>query len=110
MRSLQQRLQDEFERIANDHDCELVQQAHWGNTGQWLALKHGEPYKVVARVHYDIQSGISKLWFNDADSLKPWLDKGTSKARRNPDVFYFNPTEQDRVNAAFARWGYHLTH
>lgn len=118
MKSLQERLFDQFEQIAAQYGCEIVQQPHWANTGQLLALEKHKQYTVVARVHYAIHSGTSEIWFNDADNQRPWFSgadvvagvgpkivghDGTTR-RRNPDVFHFEAHDVGGINMAFARW------
>lgn len=118
MKSFQDRLFEQFEQIANAHGCEITQQADWGNTGQLIALSNGKQFAVVARLHYRINSGISQIWFNDADSNRPFvqgadLDRGIgpeitavdgTTRRRNADVFSFEAHDVVGINAMFARW------
>jgi len=118
VKSFQTRLEERFEALADQHGCELVQQVEWANAGQLIAWR-GD--KIAARAHYDIQSGISKVWFNGADHLKPWLTEDKDdlsngvgpeivgaldgrRRRRNPDVFYFQAYEADLIGAMFGRW------
>jgi len=116
MKSFQKRMLEQFEAVASEHDCELVQQQQWANTGTLLAMRAGNAIDFVARVHYDIQChGLSKFWFNDADHLSPWFsvqngepfeksDRLGNKWKRNPDVFYVESHDSDRLTAMFTRW------
>jgi hypothetical protein len=91
MRSFQDKLMDRFEEIAKQHDCELIQQEHWANTGKLIAQPTDE-FRPVAYLNYQIQSGHSVIEFN-----------GNELSGRDTSAL-FSETDGDKITAMFAKW------
>lgn len=90
MKSFQEKVLAEVERIAAKCDLDLVREYDFGNCGTIYA-QYG--WETVATLRYDFQTGGSKLLINGAQHGPP-----------GPDNYFVTPRDYKRLHEFFWRW------